>query len=252
MVFYYIFIVNRKDSKKALMIRIELVSEKTFFPVAKLKVSPEQEQYVSSNLVSLAQAWLYYDIAKPYAILDDDTVVGFLMLDWSEDDRTVGIWRMMIGPDYQGKGYGRAAMEEAIRIIRETGKFDLIYLSYVQENTAAQKLYYSCGFRESGEMIEDEVVMKLPLTDKPKVGFSFAKEDDLEEITALLDKEKARGANLPQVLASEEALQKAIESKQVKKFLIMGDIIGLYINNEILLAAEYAHYLEEAKEKISN
>ncbi len=147
------------------MIRLELVSENTFFPVLRLKVSTEQEKYVSSNLVSLAQAWLYYDKAKPYAILDDDTVVGFLMLDWDEEERTVGIWRFMIGADYQGKGYGRAALTQAINMIRDTGKFDMVYLGYVPGNEVAEKLYYSLGFKDSNERDGDEIILKLSLTD---------------------------------------------------------------------------------------
>lgn len=147
------------------MVRLEKVSEETFLPVARLKVSPEQEKWVSSNLVSLAQAWLYYDKAKPFAILDEETVVGFLMLDWDEAERTVGIWRMMIGQDHQRKGYGRAALAEALRMVRETGKFDLMHLSYVPGNTAARELYYSMGFRETGEEEEGEIIMTLPLTE---------------------------------------------------------------------------------------
>ena len=147
------------------MIRLELVSENTFFPVLRLKVSTEQEKYVSSNLVSLAQAWLYYDKAKPYAIMDDDTVVGFLMLDWDEEERTVGIWRFMIGADYQGKGYGRAALTQAINMIRDTGKFDMVYLGYVPGNEVAEKLYYSLGFKDSNERDGDEIILKLSLTD---------------------------------------------------------------------------------------
>ncbi|HOJ47539.1 MAG TPA: GNAT family N-acetyltransferase [Bacillota bacterium] len=233
------------------MIRLETVSEKTFSSVARLKVSPEQEQFVSSNLVSLAQAWLYYDFAKPFAIMDDDTVVGFMMLDWNEDERTVGVWRMMIGQDFQGRGYGRAAMEEAIRMIREAEKFDMIYLSYVPENTAAQKLYASCGFCETGEKIDDEIVMKLFLTDQPKVGYALVKEYNIEEIMEWTDKEKAKGKTLPPILSSAELLQTAVKNKQVKMFLIMGEVIGLCIDDEIVLSDEYAEYLEQAKEKVN-
>ncbi|CRZ33699.1 diamine N-acetyltransferase [Herbinix hemicellulosilytica] len=147
------------------MVRLEIVSENTFFPVLKLKVRTEQEEFVSSNLISLAQAWLYYDKAKPYAIMDDDTVVGFLMFDWDEEERTVGIWRFMIGADYQGKGYGRAALTQAINMIRDTGKFDTVYLGYVPGNEVAEKLYYSLGFKDSNERDGDEIILKLSLTD---------------------------------------------------------------------------------------
>ena len=91
------------------MIKLEKVTEKTFKKILSLKVTKEQEAYVSSNLVSLAQAWLYYEHARPLAILLDEEPIGFMMLDWDEEERTVGIWRMMIDAQYQGKGYGKKA-----------------------------------------------------------------------------------------------------------------------------------------------
>jgi RimJ/RimL family protein N-acetyltransferase len=40
-----------------------------------------------------------------------------------------------------------------------------IYLSFVPENTSAEKLYSSVGFERTGEISEhNEVVMKFPLS----------------------------------------------------------------------------------------
>jgi len=234
------------------MIRLEKVSEESFFPVVRLKVSPEQENFVSSNLMSLAQAWLYFDMAKPFAILDDDTVVGFLMLDWDEEERTVGIWRMMIGKDYQRKGYGHSALIEALKMSRSSGKFDMVYLSYVSGNTAARELYYSLGFRENGVIEDDEIVMTLPLTDQPKVGTSIAGEDDLEDMLRLIEEEKKLGMKIPTSLETEELLKNAVGNKLVRRLTLMGETIGLYSSGEILVSSKYEKYLDEAKEKVSS
>ncbi len=232
------------------MVRLEKVSEKTFFPVVRMKVSPEQDKFVASNLMSLAQAWLNYDCAKPFAILNDDIVVGFLMLDWDEEERTVGIWRMMIGPDYQGKGYGRSALTEALEMIRETGKFDMVHLDYVPGNTVARELYYSLGFRENGEKEDDEIVMTLPLTDQPKVGILIADEDDLKDFYELIAKERVYGTKIPSPMETEELLRNAVEKRQVIRLTLMGETIGLYYSGDILISKEYIKYLEEAVEKI--
>lgn len=147
------------------MIKLEKVTEKTFKKILSLKVTKEQEAYVSSNLVSLAQAWLYYEHARPLAILLDEEPIGFMMLDWDEEERTVGIWRMMIDAQYQGKGCGKKALQILIEQIKQDNKFDLVNLSIVPENQAARNLYRSLGFKETGEIDDEEEIMVLPLTE---------------------------------------------------------------------------------------
>lgn len=233
-----------------MMVRLETVSENTFFPVVRLKVSPEQEKFVASNVMSLAQAWLHYDIAKPFAILDDDMVVGFLMLDYDEWERTAGIWRMMIGHDFQKRGYGRAALSEALNMLRESGKFDLVHLSFVTGNTAARDLYYALGFRETGEMDDDEIIMTLPLTDQPKVGITVADGDDLQELWELVLAMKEQGTAVPSTMETEDALKAAVETHQVRRLTLMGDAVGIYIDGELLLSKDFASYRDEAMERI--
>ncbi len=233
------------------MVRLERVTEKTFFPVVRLKTNPEQEKFVAPNVMSLAQAWLYHDAAKPFAILDDDTVVGFLMLDWDEDERTVGIWRMMIGQAYQQKGYGRSALTQILNMIRESGKFDLVHLDYVPGNTIARDLYASLGFRENGEIDDGEIIMTLPLTDRPEVGMTRADEDDLTELMELIRQEQARGTTIPTDLASREQLQEAIGKERVRRLTLMGKTIGLAMNGDVVLGEAYSSFQDEAVERVN-
>lgn len=86
-----------------------------------------------------------------------------MMLDWDEQERTVGIWRFMMAQERQNKGYGRKAMEKAIELIKSEGKFDSIYLDYVSSNTVARNLYYSMGVRENGEIEDGEIVMTIQI-----------------------------------------------------------------------------------------
>lgn len=120
------------------IVKLEKISEKTFGAVVKMKLPPEQNEFVAPNVYSLAQAWLYVDDARPFAIVNNSDVVGFIMLDWDEDERTVGIWRLMIAHEHQHRGYGRAALTEAIEMVKNTQMFDLIYLDYARGNTAAR------------------------------------------------------------------------------------------------------------------
>lgn len=86
-----------------------------------------------------------------------------MMLAWNEKEREAGIGRFMVAEEHQNKGYGRKAMECALDIIKESNKFDFVSLDYVPGNDAGKHLYESLGFKETGEIDEGEVVMKLDL-----------------------------------------------------------------------------------------
>lgn len=158
------------------MISLRKITFDNFIECIKLQPKEEQEEFVASNLYSLAEAYIAlsngYSIPMPYAIYDDETMVGFIMLSYDEadeddeDDETVyKIWRLMIDKKYQGMGYGRKAVEKALEIIRTFpyGKAELVVLSYKPENEIARKLYASFGFKETGEMNDDEIWAVLQL-----------------------------------------------------------------------------------------
>ena len=200
-------------------------------------------------VVSLAQAWLYYDEARPFAVCDGDNVVGFVMLDWDEAERCADVWRFMIAHEMQHKGYGRKAMQAAIELIKDAGKFDAVYLDYVPGNTSARELYYSLGFRETGKMEDGEIIMRLPLTDSPKVGMLTADMDDMDDFIELIDKEKQAGTVIPAEMTDKAGLKKAVAEERVKRFTIMGETIGLAVDGELLVESG-SKYLQEVKAKL--
>lgn len=98
----------------------------------------------------------------PYAVQDNDVVVGFVMLDEDEAKREYMIWRMMVGKDHQGKGYGRAIVEKVMARFEEDNRFDVLIADYVKGNEVMGKLLESLEF-EYSEFDEEnnEYVMKL-------------------------------------------------------------------------------------------
>ena len=82
-----------------------------FKAVLDLKISEadERARFVSPNVRSLADAWLYRENGDvfPMAIYWNELVVGFLLLEIDKDEAEYFIWRIMIGQQYQGRGYGR-------------------------------------------------------------------------------------------------------------------------------------------------
>lgn len=85
------------------------------------------------------------------------------MFDYKPSEKKAEIWRFMIGKDFQGKGYGTEALSSAIRLLANENLFSTIQINYVKGNFPAKHLYEKLGFQETGEMEENEIVMKLYL-----------------------------------------------------------------------------------------
>ena len=75
------------------------------------------------------------------------------------------LWRLMIDKAYQGKGYGKGAVELALDFIRTLpcGKAEYCWLSYEPENEIARQLYRSFGFVETGDMDGEELIAVVRL-----------------------------------------------------------------------------------------
>jgi ribosomal protein S18 acetylase RimI-like enzyme len=83
------------------------------------------------------------------AIFGDNEVgchepVGMLRLNEMDDE--IGIYSFAVIPDYQGRGYGRQMLEEAIYAVRADQGQKTIMLDVDTTNERALQLYRSCGF----------------------------------------------------------------------------------------------------------
>lgn len=147
---------------------LRAITEQNYQKILDLSTGAGQEEFVARNVRSLAQAWVFRDRARPYALYEGEEPVGFIMFDWRPEKKWVEIWRLMIDHRFQGKGYGRAAVQKALEFLRENGLFDKVQINYVEENQGAKHLYRSLGFQETGAMEGNEVVMEMDLTGERK------------------------------------------------------------------------------------
>lgn len=147
---------------------LRAITEQNYQKILDLSTGAGQEEFVAQNVRSLAQAWVFRDRARPYALYEGEEPVGFIMFDWRPEKKWVEIWRLMIDHRFQGKGYGRAAVRKALEFLRESGLFDKVQINYVEENQGAKHLYRSLGFQETGAMEGNEVVMEMDLTGESK------------------------------------------------------------------------------------
>ncbi|MBU9712614.1 GNAT family N-acetyltransferase [Evansella tamaricis] len=142
-------------------IQLKEINEKNWEKCISLRVGKDQEQFVASNIYSLVQS-RYETSYIPLAAYDEEEMVGFVMYGKDPDDGVYWIVRLMVGEKFQGKGYGKQILlktMEQIKMLPDCGSF--IITSYVPENTIAEKLYEKVGFIKTGEIIDEENIMKF-------------------------------------------------------------------------------------------
>ena len=148
--------------------KIELIdlSEDNLKQCFDLKVSSDQAQYIASNADSWKTAKENEKVARPFALYCDGRMIGFTMFAFDEDyedpDDRYWLWRLMIDESLQGNGYGIAALKVIIRYFKDHGANN-IRLSTKESNTSALSMYRKAGFRDTGEMHDEEIVLQLDL-----------------------------------------------------------------------------------------
>jgi len=144
------------------MIELRDITADNWEDVANLKVAGDQQSFVAPNVYSIAESKFYPGV-EIKAIHAGETLVGFIM--WGPDPvhnpPEMWIWRFMIAAEHQGNGYGRAAMQAALDHLRAQPGVDAVFLSFEPDNTGADRLYTSLGFRRTGRVEYGEIVVKL-------------------------------------------------------------------------------------------
>ena len=143
-------------------VELREVTAETVRAVCLLQVAPEQRGFVAPNAVSFAEA-LFEPKAWFRAIVADDVPVGFVMLSVDAAAPEYYLWRLMIADEFQGRGYGRAALRLVIDHVRGLPNASELLVSWVPEPGGPQPFYLGLGFELTGETDGDEVVARLRL-----------------------------------------------------------------------------------------
>lgn len=136
----------------------------------KLSVLKEQNDRVASNSKTLAQA-AYETGSTVYGLWNGDKAVGLMAVinmreypwpDEGDDLESLFLWRLMIDKSQQSKGYGTQALKLLVEKARELG-MPTIISSVVQEDGAAMPFYEAFGFKQTGDVSDGEMVIRLKL-----------------------------------------------------------------------------------------
>lgn len=160
------------------MLKLRKINRNNVGEILKLEVFDNQKSFVATNNISIIEAYIaitdYNDIFI-FGIYKDDTSIGFLMIgfDVNSDDEgapriakgNYNIWRLMIDKKFQGKGYGKKAMDLALELVNTfpCGTAKYCWLSYESDNDVARQLYKSVGFVETDEKDGEEIVAIMML-----------------------------------------------------------------------------------------
>ena len=148
---------------------IHAVTSENWRETLELTVRPEQQRFVSDYApiaaIALAKAYIRPGgmIWAPYALYAGDMMVGFFTLA-HEPDTTDQYWlfHFFIDQRHQGRGYGKAAMQRIIELVRrEQPQSRMLQLTVHSKNVAAQRLYTNVGFQPTGEERWGEPVYRL-------------------------------------------------------------------------------------------
>ena len=147
------------------MVELQKITQDNFLDAFALRLAPGQEKYVSHPVRSLAQAYVYRDQCRPFGIVADGKMVGYVMVIYDPDIPEYDIWKMMIDESMQGRGFGGEALDRVLDYIRTKpfGRSDRVALTCNKEDPAAMKLYERKGFLPTGAEDEDEIEMALTL-----------------------------------------------------------------------------------------
>ena len=151
------------------IITLREVTAETVRAVTSLRVAPEQEGYVASNAVSIAQAYFARD-AWFRAIHADEDLIGLAMLRdgtllQSENAKPeISLWRFMVAQEYQKRGYGREALSLLVSHARSRPGVTTLETSYVQGPHGPKDFYLAFGFHHTGVVkASGEVCLSLAL-----------------------------------------------------------------------------------------
>lgn len=138
------------------------VTQDNLSAILRLKVAASQESFVASNAVSLAQAH-FEKFAWYRAIYAGETPVGFLMLYDDPVKPEYFLWRLLMDQSFQGMGFGRRAVALLIDYVKTRPGAAELLVSHGQGEGNPGPFYESLGFEYTGDVLEEELVMRLPL-----------------------------------------------------------------------------------------
>lgn len=146
-----------------LEVTLREITRENLSDILRLKVTPNQEQFVAPNSVSIAEAHFEPQLPWFRAVYAGEAPVGFLMLEYNAEEQFYFLWRLMIDARYQKHGYGRKALELLFAHVKTLPSADALYTSCVPVEGGPASFYEKMGFVYAREEEDGELYMRREL-----------------------------------------------------------------------------------------
>lgn len=141
------------------MVELRAISEENYRQCLSLRASVEKESFVDSVAYSLAEAWVFYQDTRPFAIYENDKMIGFVSMYVGEENHQ--IVNFLIDDAFQKKGLGTQAAKVCISYLQKEYNASRISVPVELENAAAQKFWKKLGFSFSDNVEDGYIFMRL-------------------------------------------------------------------------------------------
>lgn len=141
------------------MIKLKPIDESNYRECVKLNVKQHQREYVENgNSVALTKAYVYRECTFPFAVYNDDVIVGFVQYREINKLGNYLIDKIMIKDEFQKRGYGTKVLNIIVDRMKTENKYKKLCLCVDIRNKEAIQLYKKYGFiqdepEDAGELV---------------------------------------------------------------------------------------------------
>ena len=143
------------------MVELRTIHLENYRQCLKLTASVENENFVDPVADSLAEAWVFYEDSRPFAIYHAEQMIGFVSMYVGEGNPQ--IINFLIDDAFRHKGLGTQAAKICIRYLRKEYQADRVSVPVFLENIAAQRFWEKIGFTASDHIEDGYIFMRLLL-----------------------------------------------------------------------------------------
>ena len=137
---------------------LEEITVDTLQAVLDLTVKEDQQDLVASNAVSIAEAHFEQN-ALFRAVFAHGMPIGFVKFSLDPGKNEYMITRLMIDAKQQGKGYGRAAMEQIIEFVQMLPSAEKLLVQLPSESHPAKGFFKLLNFKDVGTRDDGEIII---------------------------------------------------------------------------------------------
>lgn len=144
-------------------VELREVTVENFDEVIGLRVAEDQRGFLNPNVEAIAWAYVARE-CRPFVIYACEVPVGYASYGYIPADGRCWIIHFMIDKGSQGRGFGRAALDELLaRMAAESGGASVL-VAVNPDNAGATRLYEAFGFQDTARRQNDEMIMRRPPT----------------------------------------------------------------------------------------